>query len=326
MLGGKPIQSIVVSPFLSMGEGGLEVLETILEGLPGAGDVYPLEVGAGGAEDVAAVEPEVGFMDDDVVEFFVAEAIGGEIEPEEVGAFGFDELDFGHVFGEESFCFLVVRLDVSQEFLEPFAAVFVGGLCGKESQGVWLAVAGCEDLGAEFPAQLVVFNEDVGNLQSGEVEGLGRRGAGDRACGDFRRQRGQYRMMEAGAHEFMVDLVGDDEDFVARADIGDVQQFLFCPDAASRIVGAAEQEELDVPVCDLLLEVGKVDFVVAVLQDERAVDEFAAILHDDLCEGIVDGLLQEYAVSRGCEAAYGRGQGKDDARRHDEGAGARCPA
>ena len=85
-------------------------------------------------------------------------------------------------------------------------------------------------------------------------------------------------MLEARTHELLVNLVGDDQHAVLEADRGDAQQLLARPDAAGRIVRAAEQEELDFILDDLLLKVGKVDFVVAVFEDERAVDELAPVL------------------------------------------------
>ena len=86
-----------------------------------------------------------------------------------------------------------------------------------------------------------------------------------------------------------------------------MQQLLARPDAASRIVRAAEQEELDFILDDFIFKVGKVNLVVAVLKDERAVDEQAPVLADDLAERVVDGLLQEDGVAGLREAAHGRG-------------------
>ena len=126
-------------------------------------------------------------------------------------------------------------------------------------------------------------------------------------------------MAEARAHELLMDLVGDDQHIVLEADGGDAQQLLARPDAAGRIVRAAEQEELDIIFDNLIFKVRKVNLVVAVLEDKRAVDELAAVLADDLAERIVDGLLQEDGIAGLREAAHGCGQREDDARRDGQG-------
>ena len=268
---------------------------------------------------MAGVEPEVGVVDDDVIELLVGETVGREVKPEKIRTFGLNQSDLGHLFGEERFRLLVIALDVGKELLEPVGAVLIGGLGGEEAERVGLAVAGRRDLGAEALAQFIILDEDVRDLQAGEVEGLRRRGAGDGLRRNLRREGGERRVLEAQAHELLVNLVGDDQYAVLEADRGDAQQFLARPDAAGRIVRAAEQEELDFILDDLIFKVGKVDLVVAVFEDERAVDEQAPVLADDLAERVVDGLLQEDGVAGLREAAHGRGQRKDDARRDGQG-------
>ena len=131
-----------------------EMFEAIFERAPGAGDVEALEAAARLAEDVAGVEPEVGVVDDDVVELLVRETVGREVKPEKISTFGLNQRDLGHPFGEERFRLLVVALDVGQELLEPVGAVLIGGLGGEEAARVGLAVAGRRDLGAEALARL----------------------------------------------------------------------------------------------------------------------------------------------------------------------------
>src|SRR5574344_361690 len=67
--------------------------EALLDGGPGAGDVEALEAGAFAAEDVAAVEPKPGIVLDAFIEGVVAEAVGAEVEPEQIGALRLDEAD-----------------------------------------------------------------------------------------------------------------------------------------------------------------------------------------------------------------------------------------
>ena len=78
-----------------LGQGSGKLLQSLRQHGPGAGDVEALVLAAGGAEDMAAVEPKLSPLGDEVIELPIAEAIGGEVEPEQVGALGFGQFDFG---------------------------------------------------------------------------------------------------------------------------------------------------------------------------------------------------------------------------------------
>ena len=51
-------------------------------------------------------------------------------------------------------------------------------------------------------------------------------------------------MLEAGAREVGVDLVGDDGDAVAQADVADAPQLVGGPSAADGVVRVAQDEQL----------------------------------------------------------------------------------
>ena len=69
-----------------------EILKSRFECRPRAGDVDALEAAAARTEDGAVVEPEMSLADDLFVECFVRESVGAEVEPEEIGSFGGDDL------------------------------------------------------------------------------------------------------------------------------------------------------------------------------------------------------------------------------------------
>ena len=144
------------------------MLQTVFERAPRAGDVKALEAASCLAEDVARIKPEVGVIDDDIVEFFIRQAVSRKVQPEKIGAFRLDEFDLRHMLCEESLRFLVIAFDVGEKLFEPFGSVFIGCLGGEKTERIGLAVTGCRDFSAEFLAQLGIFDEDVRDLQAGE--------------------------------------------------------------------------------------------------------------------------------------------------------------
>ena len=125
-------------------------------------------------------------------------------------------------------------------------------------------------------------------------------------------------MLEARAHEVVMDLIGDDEHVVLQADGGERRELLEREDAPCGVVRVAEQEELDVVLDDGLLELYEIDLVMAVFEQQRAVHELAVVVADDGAERVVDGLLDEDGVAGGREGLDGHREREDDARRHDE--------
>ena len=226
-------------------EGACERFEPFFERRPGAGDVEALEACAAGAENGAVIEPEAGLVDDLPVERLRFQAVGAEVEPEQVGAFGFDELHLGQTFGEEALRVRDVFLQVGEQRVEPRAAFAVSRLRRQKAEKIWFAVACAVDFLLEPLAQVFFCDEDVRELQPGEVEGLARRSAGDRSGGGFGRERGEGRVLVPGAHEVGVDLVGDDEDIVREADRSQTLQLIAPPDAPDGVVRAAEEQEPD---------------------------------------------------------------------------------
>lgn len=76
---------------------------------------------------------------------------------------------------------LIISLQIGQQFCEPFSSVGIGRLRSKQPEGIGLAVAGGCNFLPEFSAQGSIFNEDVRELKSSQVEGLAGSGAGDDA-------------------------------------------------------------------------------------------------------------------------------------------------
>ena len=170
---------------------GFEPVQGLIQDGARAGDVHAGEAPTAGAEDRAVVEPQPGLAQDEVVELVRPQSRGreqtGAVQPQQVGALAGRGRDAGHRL-QALDDVLTGRRDVLAQLVEPGVAVLVGGAAGDQPQGVGLGVAASVELGAEAGAQRGVGDEDVGRLQSGEVECLGRRGARDRAGGDLRAQ------------------------------------------------------------------------------------------------------------------------------------------
>ena len=141
---------------------------------PRAGDVDALEAAAARTEDGTVVEPEMRLTDDLLVERLIREPVGTEVEPEEIGSLGFDDLYLRQLCSEKTLGTCVILLNVGEQLREPLRAVLVGCLCASKPKCVRLIVARASQFLLEAAAQLRISDEDVGDLQSREVKGLAR--------------------------------------------------------------------------------------------------------------------------------------------------------
>ena len=151
-----------------------ELFKASFERRSGAGDVDALETAAACAEDGTVVEPEVCLVNDFVVERFVLETVRTEVEPEEVCSLGLDDFYLRQILCKVRLRILVVRLNVGEELREPRRTVLICGVRGGESERVRFVVSGFAALRTETAAQVVVLDENIGYLESREVERLAR--------------------------------------------------------------------------------------------------------------------------------------------------------
>ena len=112
--------------------------------------------------------------DDLLVERLIREPVGAEVEPEEIGSLGFDDLYLRQMCGEKTLGTCVILLDVGEQLREPLCAVFVCRLCTGKSERIRFVVAGAAEFLLEAAAQIFITDEDVGDLQSRKVECLAR--------------------------------------------------------------------------------------------------------------------------------------------------------
>ena len=217
--------------------------------------------------------------------------------------------------------------DVLAQGIQPGVPALVGGPAGRQAQGIGLGVAGGGQLAAEGPAQVGIGDEDVGDLQTGEVEGLRRRGAGDRVGGGRLAQGGEGRRRETRQGQVRVNLIGHDDDAVAGRDLLQRGELLAAPDPAHWVVRVAQEQQARTGRLDGLLQGGQVAAVDAVGVTHEGDGGHGALVDlDDVAEGVVDGLLDEDRLARRGQGPYRHGQGRNDAGDHGVPLGLHLPA
>ena len=124
-------------------------------------------------------------MDDDVIQLGLGQAVGTEIQPDEIRSFGFYQLYFWQLPLLKFSGALVVGFQIASKLVQPRLAIGIGSLAGEHAQGVRLAVSDGGDSLPEAAAQGRIFDEDIGYLQACQVKGLAGGGAGDGMQGNF---------------------------------------------------------------------------------------------------------------------------------------------
>ena len=111
-----------------------------------------------------------------------------------------------------------------------------------------------------------------------------------------------------------MDLVGQHQHVVALADVQHSGQLRLGPDAADGVVGGAEDEHLHLVFGNGLLELLKVQGVVALVVVQVAGDQLPAGVQDGVIEGIVHrgadddrGILLGVGAHRGVEGTHHAG-------------------
>ena len=216
-------------------------------GLPDQGlracQVHADEARALGAEHGSQVKPQLRVLLHQAFDAGVIQAQAPAVQPRQVRALKRHQAHSRHAV-DGCLQHRVVPVEYLLELVEPFLSAFVACLGGRDAEHARLVVARAVAGAFERRAQVGVGNEDVGQLQSGQIE----RFAGRRAHHGVSRvgiaERGVRHVLEAGAREVGVDLVGDDGDAVAQADVADAPQLVGGPSAADGVVRVAQDEQL----------------------------------------------------------------------------------
>ena len=116
---------------LNILKGCCQGLEAFFQYSPRLCNIDALEAAAVWPEDMTAVQPEVGLVDNNIIQLLVAVAIGSEIQPDKIGALGLYQMYLGEIGLDKFFGLLEIALQIGSQFIEPCFSFFVGSLAGK---------------------------------------------------------------------------------------------------------------------------------------------------------------------------------------------------
>ena len=176
------------------------------------------------------------------------------------------------------------------------------------------AVAGCKDLLAEGAAERWIFDEGVRDLNTCQVECLGRRCDNNGVVCKFFAYRAEYGV-RSFKDEIAVDFIANDNHVVLETDVADAFQFFAGPNAANGIVWTAKKEKFYFVLDDSLFEIFKVNMVASIFAiDEVATFYFAVIVDDDIGKVHIDGLLDKDVIANIGERFYRHAEREHNAR------------
>ena len=116
---------------LNILKGCCQGLEAFFQYSPRLCNIDALEAAAVWPEDMTAVQPEVGLVDNNIIQLLVAKAIGSEIQPDKIGALGLYQMYLGEIGLDKFLGLLEIAFQIGSQFIEPCFSFFVGSLAGK---------------------------------------------------------------------------------------------------------------------------------------------------------------------------------------------------
>ena len=143
------------------------------------GNIDALEGLSFRAEDAAAVKPEVRLVQKPLLALLGREAEGAAVEPDEIRSLWCKQLELGQIFCQIAAEKMYISFDVILDLRQPVLTIAVSCFAGHKAERIQLAVACGSNLMLKGAAQLGVRNEDIRNLQSGDIEGFAGRSADD---------------------------------------------------------------------------------------------------------------------------------------------------
>ena len=205
-------------------------------------------------------------------------------------------------------------MQISQQFFKPLLTAVIRRLKGGNPERTYVANLVYVDGFVNAAAHVIVSRGYVGNLRSGNVECLCRRCTRRRMRQESVRKRGERRVLVARHNDVAVYFVRQDEHSVLQADVAHTAQFVSSPRTSGRVMGVAQQEELDLRVGGTPLEVVKINCISAVGVNQLVVFHHTAVVPYGRKEAVVNRRLHKHLVT-------GNGHRLDDSRhgRHHSG-------
>jgi hypothetical protein len=224
------------------------------EGLPKnrvrAGEVQPGEALGFPAEDGSAAQTDARLPEEEGVQFLRIQTEASAVDEGEICAFGFIHAERGKPLVKKADREVGPGFQIFKKLLEPWPASAVGGLHGRQAEGVGEVESGRGQFPAEPIAQNPVRNDRERSRQAGDVERFARGAEGDRPGGGFGVEGGQGNMAVSAEDQVAMDFVGDDDQVAGQADFGQSPQLFLRPNPADGIVRTANDDHFR-PVVDL---------------------------------------------------------------------------
>ncbi len=282
-----------------IGDSAVDSFQGFLKDVPGAGEVEAHKGVAFFAKHIALFKVDVGFVNEEVVQFLALPIEAGAVEPGKVGAFRPDYFYFGDMVFEVIDHQVAVVGKIDQDLPEPVFAVFVGSLERNLAQEVeTMGYTTVLELVFVLGMQVRIGNDDVGGFESGEVEGFAAGGADDGVLGKFRAKGCIVGEGGAVEHQVAVDFVGNNEDIVLIANFAQTAQFSGRPDTADWIMGAAKDKHFVVGIGRFLGQVVEVHGEAAVFIDEGVADKEPVVVLNRTVKRKVDRGLDNNPIAR----------------------------
>ena len=174
----------------------------------------------------------------------------------------------------------IVAVDILEQLIEPFLSLVVCGDGGNHAKRIHVAHLVDVYRLVDALSPLVVLHDDVGNLQSGDVERLAWRYAGHAVLLELFRHGGKRCVGESWVYQFAVDFVGHHDNIVLDADVAYAPQLLPCPHSSRGVVRIAEQHKGGLRVGGTTLQVFIIDGESVVLIPQCTAVQFASVIPD----------------------------------------------
>ena len=215
--------------------------------------------------------------------------------------------------GKESFHLLDVALDVVLQGFEPTGIVAIGSDGGHQGGDGSLVELAVLQLGCVTLTLVGIGDDAVGRAgNASQVERLGGTGKDHAYAASRRADAVERDVTLAPEGEVGMYLVGDDDDVVTLADVGQAGQGFLTPVDAAGIAGIAEYQHLGLGV-DELLQPLEVHAVLAILEYHGVIHSDASEPFDIELEMVIDRRLDDDLVARIGESQVSLVDACDDA-------------
>ena len=254
------------------------LVKAVLEDGARAGEVEPEEVAARSAVRGAGSDEQTRLLSESRGELLAGESRTRDVHPEQIRRVPVHRNERRDPLADEIARGFSVPVKVLSQLVEPrLAALESGdrrGHCERAGLGYLVGVEGARD----FMTESAVGNADRRRLQTRKVERLGRSDASDTVFTAYVGSRRERDVIAPGRRQIAVDLVGDHRDSAPSRYLADARERLFIPYLSDRVVRVAEDHQIRLRVGKFLFEIVKVHPVLAVLKNERILDDAASVV------------------------------------------------